>query len=73
MFRYANRSYNLMWAGRRVAINYAPDWARKPLLARAMALQANPTLARLGGLAFQWMIPGYLLLKRRMDRYAKWL
>ncbi len=73
MFRYANRSYNLMWVGRRVAINYAPDWARKPLLARAMAAQANPTLARLGGLAFQWMIPGYLLLKRRMDRCAKWL
>jgi flavin-dependent dehydrogenase len=73
MFRYANRSYNLMWLGRRVAINYSPDWARRPLLERAMAAQSNPALVKLGGQAFQAMIPGYLLLKKRMDRYSKWL
>ncbi len=73
MFRYANRSYNLMWLGRRVAINYSPDWLRKPALTAAMGLQNKPGLKQLGGLAFQAMIPGYLLLKRRMKRYSKWL
>lgn len=74
MFDITNRSFNVMWLGRRVAINYSPDWARKILMSRAMAAQSgNPALVELGGRAFKDMIPGYLLLRKHMDRYSKWL
>ncbi len=75
MFKITNRSFNVMWTGRRLAINYSPDWARKFGLTRAMALQAgNPQLMKIGGPAFKNMIPGYVLLSKYMEkRYAKWL
>ncbi len=41
MFKITNRSFNVMWLGRRVAINYAPDWNRKLGLTLGMQLQSG--------------------------------
>ncbi len=73
MFDFCNRSFNLMWVMRRIAINYSPDFLRGPALKIGVGLVAgSPGLSKLslGGLVK--MIPGYLLLQR-MDRYAKYI
>jgi flavin-dependent dehydrogenase len=70
MFKYCNRSFNMMWFGRRVAINYSPAWARKFFINRGMGHASHyEVLGRLMGANFRRMIPGYLLLEKRMEHY----
>ena len=74
MFSICNRSYNAMWMGRRVAINYSPTPARKLAFSAAMAAAGNPAVMKVGSRAFKNMIPGYTLLDQYMEkRYARWL
>jgi flavin-dependent dehydrogenase len=71
MFRYCNRSFNRMWFARRVAINYSPDPVRRLSLSLMMRqVAASRLLNQLVGHFFKQMIPGYLLLEKRMERYA---
>ncbi len=75
MFKICNRSFNAMWLGRRVAINYSPDWNRRLGLTLGMSIQAGSQsgLSKAFGKGFMDMIPGYKLLRLHMDRYSKWL
>ncbi len=70
MFRCCNRSYNAMWLGRRVAINYSPTPVRRFLIGRGMKHASDyEVLGRIVGASMKRMIPGYLLLESRMERY----
>ncbi len=75
MFNICNRSFNMMWFGRRLAINYAPDWGRKIAITNGLKVQSGmPALDTIAGPAFKNMIPGYTLLNKYMEkRYSKWL
>jgi hypothetical protein len=73
MFDVCNRSFNLMWVQRRIAINYQPDFMRAVAMKVGLARVAkSPALGKLvlGGMTR--MIPGYLLL-RNMDRYSRYI
>ncbi|MEW6554699.1 MAG: NAD(P)-binding protein [Actinomycetota bacterium] len=73
MFDVCNRSFNLMWVQRRVAINYQPDFMRAIGMRIGLGQVAKtPALGRmvLGGMTR--MIPGYVLLKN-MDRYSRYI
>ena len=69
MFKYCNRSFNMMWFGRRVAINYSPTWARSFFIDRGMATSAITRCWKADGCQLRRMIPGYLLLEKRMEHY----
>ncbi len=74
MFKICNRSFNTMWMGRRVAINYSPAPVRKLAFGSAMSATGNPAVMKVGGYLFKNMIPGYTLLDKYMEqRYSKWL
>jgi len=74
MFDYCNRSFNRMWLLRRVGINYAPEFTRGMVLTAAIGAVASSDLfGRIQGRGLANMIPGYLLLKNRMDRYTRFI
>ncbi|MFW6113416.1 MAG: NAD(P)/FAD-dependent oxidoreductase [Actinomycetota bacterium] len=74
MFDYCNRSYNRMWLLRRVAINYSPDFLRGAALTGVVGMVArSDTLGRLQGVNLAKMIPGYLLIKNKMDKYSRYI
>ncbi len=75
MFSICNRSFNVMWMGRRVAINYSPTPVRKLAFSAAMAAASgNQAVMKVGGHYFKSMIPGYTLLEKYMEqRYSRWL
>jgi hypothetical protein len=70
MFDYCNRSFNAMWFGRRIAINYSPTPVRRFFINRAMSdVSRIEAMGRLMGYGFRLMIPGYRLMEKRMERY----
>jgi flavin-dependent dehydrogenase len=74
MFSYCNRSFNRMWLMRRVAINYSPDFLRALTLTRIIKTVSDIDLfGKMQGMGLTKMIPGYLLLKKRMDRYSRYI
>jgi flavin-dependent dehydrogenase len=74
MFAYCNRSYNRMWLFRRVAINYSPDFTRALALTRMIKTVCGVDLfGKMQGRGLVNMIPGYLLIKKKMDRYSRYI
>jgi hypothetical protein len=74
MFAYCNRSFNRMWLMRRVAINYSSDFLRALAVARVIKTVSDIDLfGKIQGIGLAKMIPGYLLLKKRMDRYSRYI
>ncbi len=75
MFKICNRSFNRMWFGRRLGINYAPEFWRKFTMTMGMKSQSgSPEAAEKSGRNLKNMIPGYVLLEKCMEqRYSKWL
>ncbi len=74
MFDYTNRSFNRMWVQRRVAINYSPDFLRRLGLTTGVGIVSKtPALGKMMGSGLAAMIPGYLLLKNKMDKYSRYI
>lgn len=72
LFNICNRTYNVMWVMRRLAINYSPDFLRKIGLSIGLGkVQSSPLLQKMAGLQLAINIPGWTLLKRHIDRYPQ--
>ncbi len=64
LFRWCCAGWNRMWIGRKVFINYAPDFGRKIGLTLGMGTMTKvPTFGDFFGAGFCEMIPGYRMLR----------
>ncbi|MDY6796221.1 MAG: FAD/NAD(P)-binding protein [Actinomycetota bacterium] len=74
MFDYCLRSYNRMWLTRRVGINCSPDFMRGMALGRGVGMVAGSDfMGRLQGVNLANMIPGYLLIRKNMVKFTRYI